>query len=87
MEGVIMHFRQGRHHQYTNQMIIQVKGMTAEKAQELIGKQVVWQAPGKQKKQLKGRIKALHGNSGAVRAYFETGMPGQSLGQKIQIQD
>jgi len=82
-----MNFRQGRHHQYTNQMIIQVKGYDIDSAKSLIGKNVIWDAPGKNKKQLKGRIKALHGNSGAVRAYFETGMPGQSIGTKIKVQD
>ena len=86
MEGVIVNFRQGRHHQYTNQMIVQVNGMTKEKAKSLIGKNVVYTTEGKEKKQLRGRIKDLHGNSGALRAYFETGMPGQSIGKKVRIE-
>jgi len=86
MEATLMHFRQGRHHQYNNQMIIRVDGFDRDKAKSLIGKHVIWQAPGKQKKQLKGKVKALHGNAGNLRVQFETGMPGQSLGQKVRIE-
>ena len=86
MEAVIMHYRQARHHQYNNQMIIQAAGYDAEKAKALIGKRVVWTAPGKEKKHLRGTIKALHGNSGSLRVQFDVGMPGQSIGTKIKIE-
>ena len=86
MEAVIMHFRQGRDHQYNNQMIISVEGYDKQKSRTLIGKHVVWTAPGKKKTRLKGKIKSLHGNSGSLRVYFEKGMPGQCLGQKIKIE-
>ncbi|MCX6706768.1 MAG: 50S ribosomal protein L35ae [Candidatus Woesearchaeota archaeon] len=33
-----------------------------------------------------GKIASAHGNSGAVKAIFDTGMPGQSLGQKVSIE-
>jgi ribosomal protein L35AE/L33A len=35
---------------------------------------------------MSGKVAASHGNSGAVRVIFETGMPGQALGQKVKIQ-
>ncbi len=86
MEGVLSSFRRGVRTQNTKQMIIEVEGVdSAEKAKKLIGKEVAWEAPGKNKKVLKGKISALHGRKGAVRAIFETGMPGQSLGTKIKI--
>ena len=84
MEGVIANFRRNRHTQKTNHMIIVVEGIDRkDKAKEIVGKQVVWKSPAN--KEIKGKIAAAHGNSGAVRAIFETGMPGQSLGQKVQI--
>ena len=81
-----MHFRQGRHHQNTKQLIIKV-AETPEEAEKTIGKKVTWTSPGKEKKQIVGKISALHGRKGCVRAIFsEKGVPGQALGQKIKIE-
>ena len=85
MEATIVNFRQGRHHQECSHMILSVSGYAdKEKAVELVGKSVVWTSPAG--KELKGKIAAVHGNSGAVRAIFDTGMPGQAVGTKIQIE-
>jgi large subunit ribosomal protein L35Ae len=84
MEGTIVNFRSARHHQKGNHMIIKVVGVDdKEKAAELVGKAVKWVSPAG--KELKGKIAAVHGNSGAVRAIFETGMPGQAVGTKVNI--
>ncbi len=46
MEGIIVNFRSARHHQYPNQMIVQVKEISdREKAKELVGKKVTWTSP------------------------------------------
>ena len=85
MEGTIVNFRSARHHQTYNQMVIKVEGYSdKEKAKELVGKSVKWISPAG--KELKGKITYVHGNSGAVRAIFETGMPGQAVGAKVQIE-
>jgi len=87
MEGRISGFRGSFRRKRGNHMIIVVDGVTSkEKAQALVGKTVVWTAPGKDRKQLKGKIAAAHGNKGAIRAIFETGMPGQSLGEAVKIE-
>lgn len=86
MKGTIAAFRGTRRRKSTNQMIILVEGVDSkEKAKGLVGKKVVWTAPGKQKKQLSGRVSAVHGSKGAVRAIFDKGMPGQSLGTNVVI--
>jgi len=54
-----------------------------EKAAKLVGKTVIWASPAG--KEIKGEIRAAHGNSGALRVLFETGMPGQAVGAKVQI--
>ena len=78
-----MHFRQGRHHQNTGQMIIRV-GSSGEEAKKLIGKKVTWTSPAG--KQISGTISAIHGRNGNVRAIFaDKGLPGQALGQKIKV--
>jgi len=85
MEGVIVHFRGSRRVKKHNHMIIQVDGTdTREKATKLVGKTVSWKSSAG--KEIKGKIASEHGNKGAVRAIFETGMPGQSLSSKVIIQ-
>lgn len=87
MEGRISAFRGSFRRKSGNHMIIHVDGVESkEKAQALVGKTVAWTAPGKDKKQLKGKIAAAHGGKGAVRAIFETGMPGQSLGDVVKVE-
>lgn len=67
-------------------MIIMIEGVDKEAAKAIIGKTVSWTAKGKKKTTIKGKISALHGNKGAVRAIFEKGMPGQSLGAQVDVQ-
>lgn len=83
MEGTIAHFRQGRHHQNTKQMIIKV-AETPEEATKAIGKNVSWTSS--TGKVISGKISALHGRKGMVRAIFaEKGLPGQALGSKVKL--
>ena len=84
MEATILHFRMGRHHQNTGQMILKV-GETADEAKKVIGKTVAWTSTGGTI--IKGKISAVHGRNGNVRAIFtEKGLPGQALGSKIKIE-
>lgn len=85
MEGVIVNFRRGRKTQKTNQMIVLTNEADLEKVKKLIGKEVIYTTEGKNKKEIKGKITALHGRKGAVRALFEKGMPGQAIGKKVII--
>ena len=85
MEGTIVHFRGSRRVKRGNQMILQVPDVDdKDKASKLIGRKVVWKTPAG--KQLNGQITNVHGNSGALRVRFDTGMPGQSIGTKVNIE-
>ena len=64
-------------------MIIKTDATSKEEAEKLVGKKVTWKSPSG--KELKGEIRAPHGSKGVVRAIFETGMPGQSIGTKVTI--
>ena len=84
MKARIVHFKGGRHTQIGNQMIVLLEGVTSkDKAEGFKGKKVTWTSPAN--KVISGEIRAAHGNSGAVRVLFETGMPGQSIGQEVTI--
>ena len=85
MEGIIVHFRGSRRVKRGNQMIVQVKDVdNKDKAAKLVGKKVVWKTSAG--KQLIGQITNIHGNKGALRVRFDTGMPGQSIGTKVAIE-
>jgi large subunit ribosomal protein L35Ae len=65
-------------------MIIAVSGTDSkEKAAKLVGKSVVYKT--QTGKDIKGNVASSHGNKGAIRVIFEKGMPGQSLGKKVDI--
>lgn len=84
MEGVIKNFRRSVHRQKTNHMIVYLNGVKdKESAGKLVGKAVVWKSP--KGKEISGKVASAHGNKGAVRVIFEKGMPGQSLGNKVEI--
>jgi large subunit ribosomal protein L35Ae len=85
MKGTIVNFRGGRHTIYHNQMIIATEGVDSkEKAKSLVGKKVIFTSPAG--KEMPGKIAASHGNKGAVRAIFESGMPGQAIGKTVKIE-
>ena len=84
MNATISNFRSSRHRNTGNQMVIVVEGVSSrEKAGGLIGKTVIWKTPSG--KEIKGVVSSAHGNKGAVRAHFETGMPGQAVGTRIEV--
>jgi large subunit ribosomal protein L35Ae len=84
MKGTIVNFRRSVHTQSSSHMIIGVEGIAdKEKAAGLVGKEVVWK--NEKGTEIKGKVAAAHGNSGAIRVIFETGMPGQSKGTKVDI--
>lgn len=83
MEAVINNFRRGRHTHTMNHMIVYCNADSRENAAKMVGKEVVWKSPAG--KEIKGKVAAAHGNKGAVRVIFETGMPGQSIGTKVEI--
>lgn len=66
-------------------MILIAEGVNdKEKARALVGKTVKWFSPAK--KEIKGKVASSHGNKGAVRVIFDTGMPGQAVGSNVEIE-
>jgi len=81
MKGIIMNYRKGSNTQTTDQMIIMPE--EPKKAKELVGKKVVYKA---KTHDIVGKVTALHGRRGAVRARFERGLPGQSITKEVIIE-
>jgi large subunit ribosomal protein L35Ae len=80
----IIQFRRGRRTIHEKHMLIEIEGIDSkEKAEKFIEKKVEWKSPGN--KTISGKIAATHGRKGVVRAIFETGLPGQSIGTELKI--
>jgi large subunit ribosomal protein L35Ae len=86
MKGKVLQFRRGRHTIKERHFLIEVEGISdKENAEKLTGKEVIWMSPGKQKKEIKGKISGAHGNKGVVRAIFEKGLPGQAITTEVEV--
>ena len=84
MEATIVNYRRNSTGQKTNHLVIAVAEMdNREKASKLVGKKTIYHTG---KKDIIGKINAVHGNKGALRAIFEQGIPGQALGKKLKIE-
>jgi len=85
VSGVINNFRIGRKTKSPNQMIVIVDGVESKDgATKLVGKKVVYTT--ESGKKMTGAIASPHGIKGSVRVIFETGMPGQAIGKKVDVQ-
>ena len=80
----VVQFRRGRKTVHERHFLIEIEGVGDRKAAEkYVGKNVEWKSPAG--KIIKGKIASPHGNKGVVRAIFEKGLPGQSVGTKVGI--
>ncbi len=79
----ILNYRMGRRTQTPNQLILSIGVKTKEEANKYMGRKVIFTTPSG--KQIHGVISRVHGNSGAVVARFNKGMPGQSLGKDVEL--
>ncbi len=85
MNGVIKNYRRGKNTQHENQYVIEVDGVESKaQASVLTGKKVTWTSSGNTK--IIGKVMASHGSSGAVRAKFLKGLPGQAIGTRVVVQ-
>lgn len=84
MKAVIVNFRGSRRTRNFSQIVLKINNISDKnKAKELVNKEVIWKSSAG--KEIKGKITAAHGNSGCIRAKFERGLPGQSLGTEVEI--
>lgn len=80
----IIQFRRGKRTIHEKHMLIEIEGIDSkEKTADFLGKRVEWTSPAK--KIIIGKIAAPHGRKGVVRAIFESGLPGQSIGTEVKI--
>jgi large subunit ribosomal protein L35Ae len=83
VEGVIVSCRRGPKTQKPKEYILRFSGIeSVGGAARLIGRKVAWPVG---KHEVRGKIVALHGKNGLVRARFRKGVPGQALGSPVEL--
>jgi len=82
--GRVIQFRRGRKTIHERHFLIEIENVSnKEEAQKFVGKNVSWKSPAG--KEIAGKIAAVHGSKGVVRAIFERGLPGQAITTKVEI--
>ncbi|KPV64917.1 MAG: 50S ribosomal protein L35Ae [Candidatus Bathyarchaeota archaeon BA1] len=83
LKGIIVSYRKGPKTQNPKECLLRFPGVeTDEAAGRLIGRKVAWPV---EERRCRGKIVALHGKNGIVRARFNKGVPGQALGSWAEI--
>jgi large subunit ribosomal protein L35Ae len=82
-KGVVVSYRRGPRTQKPKEYLIKFQNAeSVSEAGQLIGRKIAW--PLGEKKCI-GKIIALHGRNGLVRARFRKGLPGYALGSQVEI--
>lgn len=84
LRGVIIGYRGGLRTRREHEFLLGFEGFnTAKKAHRLLNRRVAWRSP--TGKEIVGRVVAVHGKGGVVRARFRKGLPGEALGSEIGV--
>jgi len=83
LKGIVVGYRIGSKTQNPKECLISFSGIeTVNEAGRLIGRKVAWPVG---ERKCRGKIVALHGKKGIVRARFKKGVPGQALGSSVEV--
>lgn len=81
--GRIVGYRTGPKTQRSKEYLLKFPKIGSPgEAARLLGRKVAWPVG---ERRARGKIVALHGKSGLVRARFRRGIPGQAIGTSIEI--
>ena len=81
--GVVVSCRRGPRTQRPKECLIQFHGVeSVSEAAQLIGRKVAWPLG---ERNCIGKVVALHGKKGLVRARFRKGLPGNALGSLVKM--
>ncbi|NIR87573.1 50S ribosomal protein L35ae [Candidatus Bathyarchaeota archaeon] len=83
LKGRILNYIMGPKTQSPKEYILKFpKIKSSGEAAQLIGRKVAWPVG---ERRIRGKIVALHGRNGLVRARFRRGLSGQALGTPVEI--
>ena len=83
LTGFIVSYRMGPKTQRPKECILRFSNIkSSREAARLVGRKVAWPV---EERKIRGKIVALHGKKGLVRARFTKGVPGRALGTRVEI--
>ncbi|MEM2046519.1 MAG: 50S ribosomal protein L35ae [Candidatus Jordarchaeales archaeon] len=83
-EGKVINYVLSKNMQHSKNIVLRFNGVKSEgEAAKLIGRTVIWVS--RKGRELRGKIVSCHGRSGAVRAIFRKGLPGEALGTSVRL--
>jgi len=83
LSGIVVNYRTGPKTQRPKECILKFPGIkSSNEAARFVGRKVAWPAG---ERKIRGKIVALHGKSGLVRARFRRGLSGQAIGTRVEI--
>jgi large subunit ribosomal protein L35Ae len=86
MKALISSYRRSVHTQKTDEALLVVESITnGSLAHKFLGKKVEFMVS--PKKKICGKIVAVHGRKGVLRARFSKGLPGQAIGRYCEIKE
>lgn len=81
--GVVLEYRTGPKTQRPKECILRIINVrSSDDASRFIGRKLAWPVS---EHKIKGKIVALHGRNGLVRAKFRKGLPQQAVGTFAEI--
>jgi large subunit ribosomal protein L35Ae len=93
--AVFLGYRRGISLQNTNQALLRVEGVKTRKdAKWYLGKRVAYAYRGRKadkekgvskSRSIQGKVIAVHGDNGVVRARFHHNLPGQAMGRLVKV--
>jgi len=82
-KGIVLAYRTGPKTQHPKECILKLINVkSSDDASRFIGRKVAWPI---NEHKIKGKIAALHGRKGLVRAMFRRGLPQQAVGTFVEI--
>jgi len=83
LTGFIVNYQTGPRTQHPKECILGFSNIkSSREAARLVGRKVAWPV---EERRIRGKIVALHGKNGLVRARFRKGVPGHALGTRVEI--
>jgi len=83
LQGFVVSYRTGPKTQESKECILRfLEIKSPSEASRLIGRKVAWPVG---ERGIRGKIVALHGKGGLVRARFRKGLPGHAIGTLVEI--
>ena len=83
MIGRITNYQTGPRSQRSRVCLVQFNNVNSvSSVGQLIGRKIVWK---KGNKKFVGKIASLHGRKGMIRVRFTKGVPGQAIGNTVEL--